>query len=98
MLDATDEAWRTELASRESNGIIVKLFWSRSTSEVTVAVADAASADYFELVVDDGESALDVFYHPFAHAAAQGLAYRWRWPEAEIVLDPAPFPRRGPDA
>jgi hypothetical protein len=74
----TDEMLRTELASRESNGISVKLFWSRATNLVTVAVADVANDDYFELVLDEDESALDVFHHPFAHAAARGLEYRTR--------------------
>jgi hypothetical protein len=74
MLGATDERERTELASRESNGLTVTLFWSRSTNLVTVAVADAPNDDYFELVLDEHERALDVFQHPFAHAAARGLA------------------------
>ena len=76
MLEATEETWRTELASRESNGITVRLFWSRSTNLVTVTVADAANDDYFELVLDEHERALDVFHHPFAHAAARGLEFR----------------------
>ena len=74
MLGATDERERTELASRESNGLTVTLFWSRSTNLVTVAVADAPNDDYFELVLEEHEQALDVFHHPFAHAAARGLA------------------------
>jgi hypothetical protein len=84
MFEATDEPWRTELASRESNGITVRLFWSRSTNLVTVTVADAANDDYFELVLDEHERALDVFHHPFAHAAARGLEFRTerRVPEA----------------
>jgi hypothetical protein len=76
MFEATDEPWRTELASRESNGITVRLFWSRSTNLVTVTVADAANDEYFELVLDEHERALDVFHHPFAHAAARGLELR----------------------
>ena len=40
MFEVTDESWRTELASRENHGITVRLFWSRSTNLVTVAVAD----------------------------------------------------------
>src|SRR6266545_4588914 len=40
----TEEMWRTELVSRESNGISVKLFWSRATNLVTVAVAEVAHA------------------------------------------------------
>jgi hypothetical protein len=64
---------RTELASRESNGVTVTLLWSRSTNLATVAVADTASDEYFELVVDEQDSPLDVFHHPYAHAAARGL-------------------------
>ena len=89
MLELTDETWRTELASRESNGITVRLFWSRSTNLVTVAVADVAKDEYFELVLDEHESALDVFHHPFAHAAARGLDFRTRWLEPEVLLDAA---------
>ena len=72
------DEWRTELASRENNGISVKLFWSRATNLATVAVSDHANDDYFELVLHEDESPLDVFHHPFAHAAARGVDYRWR--------------------
>jgi hypothetical protein len=89
MLEATDETRRTELVSRESNGITVTLFWSRSTNLVTVTVADAANDDYFELVLDEHERALDVFHHPFAHAAARGLEFRTGRPEPEVLLDAA---------
>jgi hypothetical protein len=89
MFEAADEAWRTELASRESNGITVRLFWSRSTNLVTIAVADAANDDYFELVLSEDEPALDVYHHPFAHAAARGLEFRRRRPEPEVLLDAA---------
>jgi hypothetical protein len=89
MLEATDDTWRTELASRESNGITVALFWSRSTNLVTVTVADAANDDYFELVLDEHERALDVFHHPFAHAAARGLEFRTGRSQPEVLLDAA---------
>jgi hypothetical protein len=89
MFDVEDETWRTELACRESNGITVRLFWSRSTSLVTVSVDDPASDEYFELVLDDHEQALDVFHHPFAHAAARGLEFRTRQPGLEVLLDVA---------
>jgi hypothetical protein len=56
---------------------------------VTVAVADAASDDYFELVLGEHEPALEVFNHPFAHAAARGLEFRTRWPEPEMLQDAA---------
>jgi len=89
MLEPYDETWRTELMSRESNGITVRLLWSRATNLVTVAVADAASDDYFELVLDEHEPALEVFNHPFAHAAARGLEFRTRRPEQEVLRDAA---------
>ena len=89
MFEAADEPWRTELASRESNGITVRLFWSRSTNLVTVAVADATNDDYFELVLDEHEQALDVFHHPFGHAAARGLELRTDRPEPEALRDAA---------
>jgi hypothetical protein len=85
MYEVTDETSRTELASRESNGIKVRLLWSRSTNLVTVAVADAANDDYFELVLDEHERALDVFHHPFAHAAARGLELPTDEPEQEAL-------------
>ena len=89
MLETIDETRRTELISRESNGITVTLLWSRATNLVTVAVADAASDDYFELVLDEHEPALDVFNHPFAHAAARGLEFRTRRQEPEMLRDAA---------
>ena len=89
MSESSEENWRTELMSRESSGITVTLLWSRATNLVTVAVADAASDDYFELVLDEDEPALDVFNHPFAHAAARGLEFRTRRLEAEALREAA---------
>jgi hypothetical protein len=74
-----------ELATRETNGITVRLLWSRSANLVTVAVDDAASGDHFELILDERERALDVFHHPFAHAAVRGLEFRTRRPESEVL-------------
>jgi hypothetical protein len=87
MFEATEDISRTELASRETNGITVRLLWSRSTNLVTVAVDDAANDDYFELILDGGDRALDVFHHPFAHAAARGIEFRTGRPE--LLLDAA---------
>jgi len=47
MSESTEEVWRTELMSRESSGITVRMLWSRATNLVTIAVDDAASGDYF---------------------------------------------------
>jgi hypothetical protein len=89
MLEPSDETWRTELISRESNGITVRLLWSPATNLATVAVGDVATDDYFELVLDEDERALDVFNHPFAHAAGRGLEFRTRRPESSILRDAA---------
>jgi hypothetical protein len=89
MLESTDVTWRTELMSRESSGVTVSLLWSRATNLVTVAVADAASDDYFELVLNEDEPALEVFNHPFAHAAARGLEFRTRRPEPDLLREAA---------
>ena len=75
--------------SRESNGITVRLLWSRATNLVTIAVADTGNEDYFELVLDEHEPALEVFNHPFAHAAARGLEFRTGRPEPEMLRDAA---------
>jgi hypothetical protein len=87
MFEAMDDISRTELASRETNGITVTLLWSRSTNLVTVAVDDAANDDHFELILDEHDQALDVFRHPFAHAAARGIEFRAGRPE--LLLDAA---------
>jgi hypothetical protein len=86
---STDETWQAELASRESAGITVRLLWSRSTNLVKVVVADAANDDFFELVLDAHERAMDVFHHPYAHAAARGLEFRSRRVEPEVLSDAA---------
>jgi hypothetical protein len=88
-MEDADECWRTELASRESNGVTVQLYWSRSTNLVTVSVTDPAKGDYFELILDEHERALDVFDHPYAHAAARGLDFAIGYSQQEVVLDAA---------
>jgi hypothetical protein len=50
------------------------LFWQEATNEVTVSVSDERTGAYFELDADPDE-ALDVFYHPYAHAAHRGVPY-----------------------
>ena len=75
-MDAATHGRRTELASREGNGVTVRLLWDRATNLVAVTVADLPNDECFELVLDEHEPALDVFRHPFAHAAARGLEVR----------------------
>jgi hypothetical protein len=62
---------RRELAYRSTNGIDVFLLWCPADDSLAVAVIDE-NADSFELVVTAAE-ALDVFEHPYAHAAFRGL-------------------------
>jgi hypothetical protein len=59
------------LAARSSGTAEVALLWSRRTNRAAVAVEDAASGDYFELVVGPGDNPLDVFDHPYAYAATR---------------------------
>ncbi len=62
---------RRELAYRSTNGIDVFLLWCPADDSLAVVVIDE-NADSFELVVTAAE-ALDVFDHPYAHAAFRGL-------------------------
>ena len=87
MFEAIYDISRTELASRETNGITVRLLWSRSTNLVTVAVDDAPNGNSFELALGEHDRALDVFHHPFAHAAARGIEFRTSRPQ--LLLDAA---------
>jgi hypothetical protein len=63
-----------ELACRRGAGIEVMLLWHRTSGELTVSVTDETSGASFELPVAADE-ALAAFHHPYAYAAAHGLAY-----------------------
>lgn len=62
---------KKELAFRESNGVAVTLYWHRGTDRVSVTVYDACVDELFELDAHQSE-ALDLFHHPYAHAARRG--------------------------
>ena len=62
---------RRELAYRSSNGVDVFLLWCPSDDSLAVVVIDEA-AESFELSVTSND-ALDVFDHPYAHAAFRGI-------------------------
>jgi hypothetical protein len=66
---------RTELAVRQQDGATVRLFWTRGTDVLAVAVVDHRNGDSFEFVLEPDERPLDVFYHPYAYAAARGLDF-----------------------
>jgi hypothetical protein len=58
-----------ELDARTSDGIHVRLLWRPEDDHKFVAVNDTKTGETFELPIHDGESALDVFHHPYAYAA-----------------------------
>jgi hypothetical protein len=70
MSQAHTTGLRRELAYRSSGGIEVFLLWSPHDDNLAVTVLDSAGPS-FELAVAPHE-ALDVFDHPFAHAAHRG--------------------------
>lgn len=59
-----------ELDHRSSDRIEVRLLWRQRDNRVIVAVADGKTGERFTVDVLEGENAVDVFHHPFAHAAA----------------------------
>ena len=59
-----------ELDHRSSDRIEVRILWRARDNRVIVAVADGKTGERFSGDVRDGQNALDVFHHPFAHAAA----------------------------
>jgi hypothetical protein len=58
-----------ELDHRHNDGIHARLLLSEPDNLVAVAVADAKTGDAFVVEVRNGDSALDVFHHPYAYAA-----------------------------
>ena len=58
-----------ELDRRTNDGIDVRLLWCEHDDRVLVAVSDAKTGEAFAVEVKEGESALDVFRHPYAYAA-----------------------------
>ena len=57
-----------ELAYRDDDGVEVSLVWSETNDRLTVNVFDSRSGERFALDAER-DNALDVFYHPYAHAA-----------------------------
>jgi hypothetical protein len=56
-----------ELASRESDGLRVRLLWHPQDDALTVSVDDSRTGQRFELDVERNRG-LHAFYHPFACA------------------------------
>jgi hypothetical protein len=62
-----------ELHHRVSDGIHVRLLWCEDAGKLAVSVTDSRTGAAFCVEVHEGESALDVFNHPFAYAAWHGI-------------------------
>jgi hypothetical protein len=77
MSDTLDHALaapaRVVLAERKNSGIQVTLLWTEDTDTVAVLVRDQGIDDQFELSVEPGANALDIFEHPYAYAAWRGV-------------------------
>ena len=77
MSDTLDHALagpaRVVLAERKNAGIQVTLLWTEDTDAVAVLVRDEGTDDQFELSVEPGANALDIFEHPYAYAAWRGV-------------------------
>ncbi len=67
---------RVVLAERKNAGVQVTLLWTEDTDTVAVLVRDDGNDDQFELSVERGTNALQIFEHPYAYAAWRGVDYR----------------------
>lgn len=67
-MSAQREAW-TELASRETDGLLVSLLLSSEDGDLKVAVADTRLRTRCEFTVAP-DCALDAFHHPFLYAGS----------------------------
>ena len=67
MTTTTNTAMR-ELDHRHSDGVDVRLMWNQGENRVHVAVNDHKTGESFIVEVREGESAANIFQHPFAYA------------------------------
>jgi hypothetical protein len=65
-----DDACR-ELASRQADGISVRLYWRPRSDDVIVRVSDGKTGDEFT-IEPPKRSALTAFYHPYAMKEPHG--------------------------
>jgi hypothetical protein len=67
-MTTTTTSGMRELDHRHSDGIDVRLLWDQGNNRVHVAVNDRKSGESFIVEVREGESAANIFQHPFAYA------------------------------
>jgi hypothetical protein len=66
--DVTTPGVFRELAQRVEGGVKVTLLWSARENRLAVTVSDPRAGEWFVLDAKN-DNALEVFYHPYAHAA-----------------------------
>jgi hypothetical protein len=71
--DMTPRGMFRELAQRVDSGVKVTLLWSAREDRLAVTVSDSRSGEWFVLDAEN-DNALEVFYHPYAHAALKAAA------------------------
>ena len=64
-----------ELLVRERDGLEVALVWRQDVDALAVVVSDQRVGATFEITAPR-DRALDVFHHPYAYAAAQGVEFQ----------------------
>lgn len=63
------------LARRMNGATRVTLRWAEAANLVFVDVRDCLTGHEFRLVVPPGANAVDMYEHPYAYAAWQGVEY-----------------------
>jgi hypothetical protein len=84
-MDVHETTEARELAHREADGVEVTLLWHPVGDFVTVTVVDSRSQEQFELVLGEGDRAMDVFHHPYAYAARRGMAAHMHLPAPDLA-------------
>ena len=72
-----------ELHHRENDGIAVSLLWIRHIRRLSVIVENRKVGASFA-VNARADNALEVFYHPYAHLAAQRCIAAWARSQQEL--------------
>jgi hypothetical protein len=73
---STNQTSMRELDSRVNDGIEVRLLWSSTDGNLSVAVNDSRTGQSFCVDVPDAKRSMDVFHHPFAYAPAGASSSR----------------------
>ena len=64
---APDEGSLRELNARITDGLLVQMLWCAADDAVFVRVSDQRTGEGFSIPVQQGQSPLEVFNHPYAY-------------------------------